>query len=197
MINSSFNINKNYNTNLINWNLPCFDVHNTISNIVGLAKFNCSLNLQLIHKFFPNSAFDPSKIPCVRCPLNITNFNAVALIYSSGSVIITGLNHLSLIHHAFFIIKAFLKKTHSDLFILDNFNFKIHNVVSAFNTKHKINLNLLPFINNLFFFDPQEFPAAQFHAHNFINIHATVLIYFNGKIIVTGAKHIHLGITLA
>lgn len=203
MIPSSFKINKidhslnnfNSSSSAINWNLPCFDVHNVISNIVGLTKINHTFDLNLVHKFWANSVFEPSKIPCVRCPLNIQLFNAVALVYSSGSIIITGLNNIQLVKFAFLILHNFFNK----LFLFHSlplFNFKIHNVVSSFNTKHHINLNALTYLNEKFFFDPQEFPAAQFHAHDFINIHATVLIYFNGKIIVTGAKFSHLGIFL-
>lgn len=197
MFTSSFNINKIHSTNfnLINWNLPCFDVHNVISNIVGLTKINFHFDLNIVHKYWHNSIFDPSQIPCVRCPLNIQPFNAVALVYSSGSIIITGLDNINLVHIAFSILLKFFVKLFN-ITNLQKFNFKIHNVVSSFNTKHHINLNALTFINEKFFFDPQEFPAAQFHAHDFINIHATVLIYFNGKIIVTGAKYTHLGMYL-
>lgn len=199
MLSSSFKFNSysssssSSSSSSIDWNIPCFDIYNSVNNIVGLTDFNFTLNLNAFHKFWTNANFHPEKIPCVRCPLLIKNFNAVALVYSSGSVIITGINDFNIIYHAFLIIAAFVKKTHPS-YLIPHFNFKIHNVVSSFDSKHSINLDALSSIHPNFFFDPNQFPAAQFHTHDFINIHATVLIYFNGKIIVTGAKFIHLGI---
>lgn len=195
MIHSSFKIINPSNS--IDWNLPCFDVFNHISNIVALSHFRAPLDLKFFTNFWKFAVFEPSKIPCVRCPLPFTQFNAVALVYSSGSVIITGLNQLPLIKKAFLVIAKFIRNAFSSNFPIPSFNCKIHNVVASFHSKHSINLNLLPLINNLFIFDPSLFPAATFHVHDFIPLlHATVLIYFNGKIIVTGAKLCHLGMRL-
>lgn len=159
MLSSSFKFNSSSSnfvssSNTIDWNIPCFDIYNSINNIVGLTNLNFILDLNSFFKFWKNAAFNPEKIPCVRCPLVIKQFHAVALVYSSGSVIITGINDFNYIILAFSLIANFVKKTHP-LFSPPLFNFKIHNVVSSFDSKHSINLDALSFIHPNFFFDPR------------------------------------------
>jgi TATA-box binding protein (TBP) (component of TFIID and TFIIIB) len=178
------------------WNAPCVDVHSHIVNIVGILKFPLQFDLNVFKLFWNNAIHEPHRIPCVRCPLNFFNVNAVALVYQSGNVVITGFRELSLARKAFHTLALFYHN-HFPKFALPLFNFHITNVVATADIKQKINLLLLPAFDNKFKFDPEAFPAAIFFAQDFINAHATVLLYANGKLVVTGAKKLFLAHCIA
>lgn len=179
-----------------NWTAPCVDVTSNVVNIVGIANFNNPLNLEFFNNNWKNAVYEPKKIPCVRIPLAFKDFNAVALVYNSGKVVITGVNHVDLVQKAFRTIALFYNQFVYD-FGLPQFNFRFTNVVATANIKQNINLLLLPAADKNIKFDPETFPAAMFSANVFINAHATVLIYANGKLVVTGAKKVFLAHTIA
>ena len=177
------------------WNAPCIDVQANIVNIVGISKFPHTFDLQLFVKFWKNAIYEPKKIPCVRIPLAFKDINAVALVYHSGNVVITGINLYTLAVKAFRTIALFYSQFIFNT--LPTFNFLITNVVATADIKQKINLLQLPLLNNKIKFDPENFPAAIILSHDFIKHKATVLVYSNGKLVIAGVKKIFLAHLIA
>ena len=189
--------NKNdflsYNNSSIDWLAPSFDIHSDIVNIVGLLQFPFSFDLDFFAANWINAIYDKKKIPCVRIPFLFNNFNVVALVYHSGKVVITGFNDLLFIHKVWNIISLFyLSHSHLPFYSFNFSFFKISNVVATIDFKQPIDLFALSLHFSFIKFNPELFPAAIFFAPNLINIHASVLIYNNGKCVIAGAKHIFL-----
>ena len=195
-VKQNFNALADSHFDTIDWNAPCVDVHSHIVNIVGILKFKQHLDLYIFKTHWKHAVHEPKRIPCVRCPFLWKNINAVALVYQSGNVVITGFRDIRLALKAFHTLALFYH-THSRNFLLPAFDFQITNVVATADIKQKINLLRLPAFNLKFKFDPEAFPAAIFFSHDFIHAHATVLIYANGKLVVTGAKKIFLAHCIA
>ena len=178
------------------WNAPCIDVIANIVNIVGIAKFPHTFELKLFTLHWNNAVYEPKKIPCARIPLAFKGINAVALVYHSGNVVITGINDFQLAIKAFRTIALFYYQwNHTNSFPL--FNFLITNVVATADIKQKINLLSLPALNNKIKFDPENFPAAIILSHDFIKHKATVLVYSNGKLVIAGVKKIFIAHLIA
>lgn len=190
---SSFFNFKHNDPGFIDWLAPCFDIHSNVVNIVGILFFPFKFDLNIFHLNWDNAVYDKDKIPCVRIPLAFKNLNVVALVYHSGKVVLTGINHIDLAQKAFDIILLFYYRFHlkNDHFFRPlTLPFQITNVVATADFKQHIDLTQLPLLFPSIKFNSELFPAAILLTKYFTNKNTTVLIYANGKIVIAGAKKI-------
>lgn len=166
----------------LDWDTPCYDTHTHIVNIVAIINYQQHIDLHLTHKKWKQSIFKPSKIPCVRAKFNFKYNNTVALIYHSGKIVVTGFNHINILHKAIHILNIFLQ--HTQQLIPITLTHQTANVVATTNIKQNIDIHHLQHTT----IDTQIFPAAQLKLNTQTNIKATALFYNNGKIVVAGAK---------
>ena len=173
------------------WDRHPLTVVNVVNNIVGVAKFEFKIDLKFFHKVMPQSKLELQKIPCLRLTLKrfFKDFNAVALIYHSGKVVITGFNQLLMVHKAIAIMSCLFTKYGLRSRKLPQFI--PNNIVSSIQIQAFLPLNKIGELKG-FTFDSEEFPAAKctLRIVRPLLSNATIFFFAKGKIVITGARSI-------
>ncbi|CAB0017030.1 unnamed protein product [Nesidiocoris tenuis] len=162
----------------------------TIQNVVCAVNLGCTLDLQSINFRTRNSEYNPKRFCGVV--MRLFNPKATALIFSSGKIVVTGVRHeqnavLASRKYARIIQKLGFKVQFKD--------FKIHNMVATCDLRFPLRLDNLHQIHGQFSsYEPELFPAL---IYRMIKPRIVILIFVNGKLVVTGAKNraeIHEGL---
>ena len=160
----------------------------TIQNIVVKANLNLkpdlSLDLEKISEKIDNVEFDKNRFPGLF--LRIVDPKCVAIIFSNGKMILSGLNSFNDIDVIISRIVAELKsKIKIDIDII-SIHSEIVNIVVTANLYDKINLDLAAIKLDNIIFEPEIFPALIFKST--IPVKCVFLVFNNGKIVLTGVK---------
>ena len=154
-----------------------------INNVVATVYLDLSEKLDLINiaRKVPESEYNPEKFPGLVFRLDSPR--ASFLIFSTGSMVVTGLKNVKLIDKAVSklmkILKGFGLK-------LPEPNIKIQNFVASGDLHIPIDLNKAVLLMEFAMYEPEVFPGLIYHMKD---PKAVFLIFSTGKIVCTGVKN--------
>ncbi|KAH0539345.1 TATA-box-binding protein 2 [Cotesia glomerata] len=152
-----------------------------IQNVVSTVNLETELNLMKINACTRNSEYNPARF--IGLVMRIRNPRATALIFRSGKLVCTGArceedSHLATRKFARIIQKIGFHVKFKD--------FKIQNIVATCDLKFPIKLeSLCESHGNFTSYEPELYPGL---IYRLIAPRIVLLIFVNGKIVMTGAK---------
>jgi transcription initiation factor TFIID TATA-box-binding protein len=151
----------------------------TIQNIIATASLTCPINLRELAASTPNTTYNPAVF--AACILRSRISRCTTLIFASGKIVCTGTKSETELACALRSVLSVLPET-------DIFESEIQNIVST--AQVPWTLNLLSILNchhhrEFCSFDPEIFPGLVYKLQNPT---VTLLIFANGKLVITGAK---------
>ena len=159
-----------------------------INNIVALVNSGCKLNLKHIGLLCKNSEYNPKRFNALI--MRSVKPKAVALIFDSGKIIVTGATTEEDSKSA---RDKFIKNLKSCGFEAENKSFEIINIVSSCDVNFPIRLRQLNYDlrykynikGNKVYYEPEVFPGLIYRMEK---PKVTVLMFASGKINFVGAK---------
>lgn len=153
-----------------------------INNIVATVYLNIieKLDLVKIARKFPETEYNPEKFPGLIFRLDSPK--ASFLIFSTGSMVLTGIKNINLIEKA---VNNLLKILRTIGLKLPKPNIKIQNFVANGDLHISIDLNQAVLLMDNAMYEPEVFPGLIYHMKN---PKAVFLIFSTGKIVCTGVK---------
>ncbi|TFG27068.1 MAG: TATA-box-binding protein [Promethearchaeota archaeon] len=154
-----------------------------INNVVATVYLDLSEKLDLVNiaRKVPETEYNPEKFPGLVFRLDSPR--ASFLIFSTGSMVVTGLKNVKLIDKAVSklmkILKGFGLK-------LPEPNIKIQNFVASGDLHIPIDLNKAVLLMEYAMYEPEVFPGLIYHMKD---PKAVFLIFSTGKIVCTGVKN--------
>lgn len=153
----------------------------TIQNVVCTVNLECHLDLPKINFRTRNSEYNPKRFCGIV--MRLMQPRSTALIFSSGKIVVTGVRHEQNSVLAARKYARILQKIGFDVKFKD---FKIHNMVATCDLRFPLRLENLHQIHGQFSrYEPELFPAL---IYRMIKPRIVILIFVNGKIVITGAK---------
>ncbi|XP_022747678.1 TATA-box-binding protein 2-like [Durio zibethinus] len=160
---------------------PGSGIVSTIENVVSVVNLGCKLDLKAIALLAPNAEYNPQKFAAVM--IRIKETKTTALIFSSGKMVCTGAkteqqSRLAARKHA-----RIIQKLGFDVKFKD---FKIHNIVAAYDFRFPI--NLIRLANSHFKFsvyEPELFPGLIYRMKQ---SKIMIMVFSSGKIAIAGAQ---------
>lgn len=151
-----------------------------ISNIVGTAHFNCTIDLSKL-AWHTHADYDPAAFAAVQNRL--LRPAATALVFRSGRLVTTGATSESAALTSIWIFYRMIKAVQPDAVIQ---RVEIQNIVAAAWLGKNVHLDRLAQEYALdAIFDSSLFPGLRLHIQN---PNVTVLLFAKGKAVLTGAK---------
>lgn len=160
----------------------------TIQNVVASFKLKSKINLKKIYLENQNiSTFDEAVFNYNVVIMRIKDPKMTFLIYQSGTVICTGINSIENANKSFDIFKEKTRNTLTE-FQLEK-KLTIYNIISTYNAKREYELEDVAKLlhDQNVEYEPEQFPGLIYRS---INPKGTVLIFQNGKMVISGAKSI-------
>ena len=156
-----------------------------IENIVASGVIAKDINLKEISEKIDGCELNTKRFPGAVC--RIDKPKMASLIFSSGKVVLTGIQDESKLNDGFDILLKSLKK--SGVKLLDTPQIKITNIVCSYDIGKYINLNKIVATLSLeaIEYEPEQFPGLVYRVDN---PKIVALIFSSGKIILTGGKNI-------
>ncbi|MFX1444822.1 MAG: TATA-box-binding protein [Promethearchaeota archaeon] len=153
-----------------------------INNVVSTVKLEISERLDLIKiaRKAPESEYNPEKFPGLI--LRLEDPKASFLIFSTGSMVITGLKNVLLVENA---VKNLFKMLKKFGLKLPEPTIKIENLVASGDLHTSIDLNKAVIFMDFAMYEPEVFPGLIYHMKD---PKAVFLIFSTGKIVCTGVK---------
>jgi transcription initiation factor TFIID TATA-box-binding protein len=153
-----------------------------INNVVATVKLEISEKLDLftITRKVPESEYNPERFPGLI--LRIEEPKASFLIFTTGSMVITGLKNVLLVEKAVKVVFRMLKKFG---FKLPKPQIKVENLVASGDLHTTIDLNKAVIFMESVMYEPEVFPGLIYHMKD---PRAVFLIFSTGKIVCTGVK---------
>ncbi|KAK9507313.1 hypothetical protein O3M35_007198 [Rhynocoris fuscipes] len=153
----------------------------TIQNVVCTVNLGCHLDLLKINTRTRNSEYNPRRFCGVV--MRLLSPRSTALVFGSGKIVVTGVRHEE---HAVLASRKFARIIQKLGFPVKFENFRIHNMVATCDLRYPIRIESLHQVHGQFSsYEPELFPAL---IYRMIRPRIVVLIFVNGKIVVTGAK---------
>ncbi len=154
-----------------------------INNVVATVKLDLTERLDLVElaRKAPESEYNPEKFPGLV--LRLEKPKASFLIFSTGSMVITGLKRIVLVDKAVKVIFKMLKKFGLKL---PEPKVKIENLVASGDLHTSIDLNKGVIFMESAMYEPEVFPGLIYHMKD---PRAVFLIFSTGKIVCTGVKN--------
>lgn len=153
----------------------------TVQNIVCSVNLGCPLNLTDINNRLRLSEYNPKRFP--GAVLRLLDPKVTALTFSTGKMVICGAKHESLASLGARKFTRILQKLGNDVAIKD---FKINNMLGTCDLKFPIRLDDFNDKHAQFSrYEPELFPAL---IYRLVRPRTVMLIFVNGKIVITGAK---------
>lgn len=153
-----------------------------INNIVATAKINVSEKLDLVkiaRKLY-DSEYYPERFPGLIYRLD--NPRATFLIFSTGKMVITG---LEFVNDANIAVKKLLKKIKKFGIKITEPKITVQNIVATGDLHTLIDLNKAVLIMDYVMYEPEVFPGL---IYNMKNPRAVFLLFSTGKYVCTGVK---------
>ena len=159
-----------------------------IRNITATGDFRCVLDLRQIFSWLP-LAVEKNRLP-IEVKYNVERFKgltlrilypvkATVLLFHTGKVVCIGTKSLQQLEeagHQFTHILILLG--YQPIFS----GFRVCNMVSSWSSGGRLNIEKL-YTEQGGFYEPERFPAMQYYVNN-----VTLLIFYTGKVVATGAK---------
>jgi transcription initiation factor TFIID TATA-box-binding protein len=163
--------------------MPDMNLDYKINNVVATVKLELSerLDLLTITRKVPESEYNPERFPGLI--LRIEEPKASFLIFTTGSMVITGLKNVLLVEKAVKIVFKMLKKFG---FKLPKPQIKVENLVASGDLHTTIDLNKAVIFMESVMYEPEVFPGLIYHMKD---PRAVFLIFSTGKIVCTGVKN--------
>ncbi|KAL1139432.1 hypothetical protein AAG570_006416, partial [Ranatra chinensis] len=150
-------------------------------NVVCTLNVDCPLDLAKINFRTRNSEYNPKRFCGVV--MRLREPRATALIFSSGKIVVTGARHEQ---NAVLACRKFARILQKIGFPVRFTKFTIHNMVATCDLRFPIKLENLNQVHGQFSsYEPELFPAL---IYRMIKPRIVLLIFVNGKVVVTGAK---------
>lgn len=159
------------------------DLHPNINvqNIVCSVNLGCTLNLTDVNNRLRLSEYNPKRFP--GAVLRLLEPKVTALTFSTGKMVICGAKHETLASLGVRKFARILQKIGNDVHLKD---FKINNMLGTCDLKFPIRLEDLNESHAQFSrYEPELFPAL---IYRLMRPRTVMLIFVNGKIVVTGGK---------
>lgn len=151
-------------------------------NVSALCIFDNFLNLSLISKKLPNFKYNPSKFS--GCIWKCDNPKGTVLLFRTGKCMIVGVKVLGHIED----IVILLKKILSSIIKVEIISIEYTNLVSSDQLDFQINLRSFALEHyKSVQWEPELFPALLYRDKK---LKVTALIFYQGKIILTGSKSV-------
>ncbi len=156
-----------------------------IENIVASGKIADALDIEYISSHLDTCTLDKKRFP--GAVYHITDPKIVALLFSSGKIVLTGIRTNEEFHRGLATLMSRLEAQGATL--IESPQVAITNMVCSYDTGKKINLNKMMLTFNLenIEYEPEQFPGLVYRLKD-PNI--VLLIFSSGKIILTGGKMI-------
>jgi transcription initiation factor TFIID TATA-box-binding protein len=152
-----------------------------IVNVVATAGLNQKIDLNSIRQVFPGVRYKPDEFPGLVYRLEKPK--TTTLIFSSGKMVCTGALSEKLATEAVTKVVDELKKR--GIVILGEPEIRIQNIVTSAGLGGKINLEKTTYSLKRTLYEPEQFPGLVYRMDD---PRVVVLIFSNGKLVVTGAK---------
>ncbi|XP_018898248.2 uncharacterized protein [Bemisia tabaci] len=153
----------------------------TIQNTVSSVDLGCQLDLVKINNQVRNSEYNPSRFCGVV--MRLREPRTSALVFRSGKMVVTGARDENSANLASRKFARILQKLN---FPVKFINYKVHNVVATCDLRFPIRLENLNQLHGQFCnYEPELFPSL---IYRMVKPRVVLLIFVNGKLIVTGAK---------
>lgn len=156
-----------------------------IENIVASGSIADALDIEYLSSHLDGCELNKKKFP--GAVLRLTNPKIVALLFTSGKVVLTGIKSKPDFHTGLKKILEILKGV--DGVELKNPDVEITNMVCSFDTGEQINLNKMVLTFNLenIEYEPEQFPGL---VYRIAEPKLVALLFSSGKLILTGGKTI-------
>jgi transcription initiation factor TFIID TATA-box-binding protein len=163
--------------------MPEIELDFEINNVVATVKLEISEKLDLVKiaRKAPESEYNPEKFPGLI--LRLEKPKASFLIFTTGSMVITGLKKVVLVEKAVKNVFKMLKKFGLKL---PEPTIKIENLVASGDLHTSIDLNKAVIFMESAMYEPEVFPGLIYHMKD---PRAVFLIFSTGKIVCTGVKN--------
>lgn len=152
-----------------------------IVNVVTIAKFANTIDLQKIIDNVPQTEYNPSKFPGLV--LRLVFPKASVLIFESGKVVCTGTKSKEQSVRAIRAVSSRLAALGIDIGEKEP-QIEVQNMVASVNLKGAINLEKCAKILPKSMYEPEQFPALIYR----MNDTSTMLVFGSGKLVCTGNK---------
>ncbi|XP_008545632.1 uncharacterized protein LOC103569878 isoform X1 [Microplitis demolitor] len=152
-----------------------------LQNVVSTVNLGTELNLMKINACTRNSEYNPSRFTGLI--MRIRNPRATALIFTSGKLVCTGARCEE---DSYLATRKFARIIQKIGFQVKFMDFKIQNIVATCDLKFPIKLeSLCESHGNFTSYEPELYPGL---IYRLIAPRVVLLIFVNGKIVMTGAK---------
>ncbi|XP_014213204.1 TATA-box-binding protein [Copidosoma floridanum] len=153
-----------------------------LQNVVSTVNLGCELRLTYINTRTRNSEYNPARFTGLI--MRIRNPKATALIFRSGKLVCTGARCEE---DSFLASKKFARIIQKIGFPVKFSEFKIQNIVATADVKFPIKLEYLNSMHQQFSsYEPELYPGL---IYRMILPRVVLLIFVNGKVVLTGAKN--------
>uniref|UniRef100_A0A0A9W4W0 TATA-box-binding protein n=2 Tax=Lygus hesperus TaxID=30085 RepID=A0A0A9W4W0_LYGHE len=153
----------------------------TLQNVVCTVNLCCPLDLAKVNFHTRNSEYNPKRFCGVV--MRLVNPRCTALIFSSGKIVVTGVRHEQ---NAVLACRKYARIIQKIGFPVKFTDFKIHNMVATCDLRFPLRLENFHQIHGQFSsYEPELFPAL---IYRMIKPRIVILIFVNGKLVITGAK---------
>ena len=152
-----------------------------IVNIVVSAALGKEIPLEKMAATLHNTEYNPEQFPGLV--MKIKDPKTSALIFSSGKIVCTGARTLDDVSAAIRKIIKSLEKI--KIKIEKEPEFTVQNIVASGAVGMPLNLNTLAMKLDNTEYEPEQFPGL---VYKMPEIHATFLLFSNGKVVCTGTK---------
>jgi transcription initiation factor TFIID TATA-box-binding protein len=154
-------------------------------NIVASGKIADALDIEYISSHLDTCTLDKKKFP--GAVYHLKDPKVVALLFSSGKIVLTGIRNNEEFHRGLAKLTEQLQALGAVL--IESPEVAITNMVCSYDSGKKINLNKMMLTFNLenIEYEPEQFPGLVYRLKD-PNI--VLLIFSSGKIILTGGKTI-------
>jgi transcription initiation factor TFIID TATA-box-binding protein len=152
-----------------------------IENVVASTEFDGTLPLDKIAIELENTEYEPEQFPGLIYRLK--NPKAAALLFASGKVVCTGTKSPEQAKEAVMQIIEELKET--DVFIENDPEITVQNIVASSNVGEKLNLNRIAFELVGTEYEPEQFPGL---VYSLDNPKVAFLLFSSGELVCTGGK---------
>ncbi len=156
-----------------------YDVH--IQNVVATGSLNQNIDLLAIMKVFRTAEYRPKKFPglCFR----LKKPRTATLIFTTGKMVCTGAKSEKIAEIA--IKKVVRELNEKGIISKVKPEITIQNMVASANLGEGVDLETAADIMDNIMYEPEQFPGA---VYRMSDPKVVILIFSNGKIVITGAK---------
>jgi len=152
-----------------------------IVNVVVASTLNQTLNLNSIIKAIPTVIYKPERFPGIVFKLK--NPQTAHLIFSTGKIITVGATSKRNAKRA--VRKVIQKLKDRGILIRGKPTIQVVNVVSSASLGQQIDIEKAAYILERTMYEPEQFPGLIYRMDT---PKVVLLLYMNGKLVVTGAK---------